>query len=633
MLDSLRKGASSWVPKVLMGLLVVSFAVWGIADIFRGYSSDEVATVGSQKITVPQFERELDSQTKQLSQRLQQPLTREQAKQYGLVSASLTRLIALAALDGGAHKMGLTVSDEEVARNITSDPNLQSSFGKFDRQAFEQALSRVGLTEKLFFADRRNYMIRQQINDVMQIGVGVPTTLVDAVSTFQEETRDASYLILPPEAVGKIADPDEKTLAAYHQKAAIHFTVPETRDFSLMVLEPKDLAATISISDEDLKKAYEQRRAEFDIPEKRNVDQIPFATEDAAKKAVERLRKGERLSKIVSELGLETKDVSLGLVTRSGLMSPAIADVAFSMKPNSYSDPVKGPLGYVVLHVTEIQPGKTSTFEDSKAKLRQLMADEQARSQVYDVQNSIEDARAGGASLEDIAQKNGLKVVKISGVTVKGLTLDAKKPEGMPDYKDLVETVFKSEVGDQIPPGDTGDGGYYWVRVDGVKPQRLQPLDKVRDQVVKLWKMEKRKADLDALAQKLVERGNKGESFDKIASELGRTVLTVSDIKRQSQSDTFSRIAVSRLFAAPKGGFTYGPVGYGDSLVVMQVKDIDDPRPDPKSANYKSLHDQILDSLQTDMITTTIGGFEKSLGVELNVPLLKSITSTDNNQQ
>ncbi len=629
MLEALRKGAGGWVAKLFMGLLVASFAVWGINDIFQGYSTDEIATVGGEKVTLRQFERELDVQIRQFSQRLGQPINREQARQYGLVSAALTRLIAFGALDGGAREMGLAIGDEAVAQNITADPSLQGPFGKFDRPAFQQALAQAGFTEKDFIADRRKNMVRQQINDVLQIGVGVPKALLDAISTFQQETRVAAYMILPPDAVGTIADPDEKTLAAYHQKAAIHFTVPETRDFSVMVLEPKDVARSISISEDDLQKAYAERREEYDVPERRRVDQMPFATEAAATAAVERLRKGEALDKIVEELGLEVNDVSLGLVARAQMISPAIADVAFALKSGEYSEPTKGPLGHVVLHVTDIEPGKASTFESAKDKLRAQLADERARNEVYDVQSGIEDARAGGAALEDIAAKNGLKIAKFTGLSVKGLTLDGKKPDALPEYKSLIETVFTNEVGVQIAPGDTGDGGYYWVQVDAAKPQELQPLDTVRDKVVTLWKTEKRKADLDALAQKLVERGNKGESFDKIASELGRTVLKSPAIQRGSESDTFSRTAVTRLFATPKDGYAYGPVGYGDSLLIMRAKEVRVPKIDANSADHKTLHDTVLDGLQTDMITTTIADLEKSLGVDINVQLLQRATSTD----
>lgn len=632
MLDTLRRGASGWVAKILMGLLVVSFAVWGIADIFHGYSSDVVATVGKEQITLDQYQRALHNETQKFSQRLGQPLTPQQVHQFGIDASALSQLIGLAALDGGTRAIGLSISDETVAHNIMTDPQLIGAFGKFDRQNFDQTLQQMGLSEAMFVADRRKFLLRKQINDVLQAGVKLPATMLGAISTYQNETRIASYLVLPPDAVGTIGEPDEKTLEAYYQKAAIHFTTPETRDFSVMTLEPKDLAATVSISEADLKKAYEQRRGEFDVPEKRKVEQIPFATVEAAKNAEAKLKGGEPIEKMVSSLGLEQKDVELGLVSRSEMISPSVADAAFALKSGEYSDPVQGPLGPVILHVTQIVPAQPSSYEQVKDKLRVSLAADMASSEVYDVQNSIEDARAGGASLEEAAAKDNLKVVKFTGVTAKGLTIDGKKPAGLPDYKDLVDTVFKSEQGDQIPPGDTGSGGYYWLRVDGVTAAQQKPLKDVRADVVALWKTEKRKADLAELAQSVVARGNKGEAFEKIASSIGRTVLVSPAIGRSSENDTFSRNAVARLFAAPRGGFTYGPVGFGNSLVIMQVKEINDPKPNVESDDYKKLDTDMTDAVQTDLLMTYITGLEKKLGTEVNTHLLERSASAEDTQ-
>lgn len=632
MLDTLRRGASGWVAKGLMALLVVSFAVWGVNDVFRGYSSTSVATVGGEPIPVDQYQRSVENQTREFSQRLGQPLTRQQAHQYGIDAAALAQLIGLTALDVGLRKEGLTASDETVARNITSDPGLTGTFGKFDRQVFDQQLQQMGVTEKSFIADRRKFLVRKQLNDALQAGTKAPATLLSAISAYQGETRVASYIILPPEAAGTIADPDEKTLEAYYQKAAIHFTSPETRDFTVLTLNPDDLAATVTIDDEQLKTAYEQRRAEFDVPEKRKVQQIPFSTMEAAKEADARLKNGEPVEKIIGELGLEPNDVDLGEVTRQQMISPGVADAAFGLKSGEYSEPVQGPLGSVILHVTEIAPGKPSTFDGVKDKLRGMLASDSARNEVYNVQNNIEDARAGGASLEDTAAKNNLKIVKFSGVTAEGLTLAGKKPEGLPDYKDLLDAVFKSEQGDQIPPGDTGEGGYYWVRVDNVTATTQKPLKDVRADAIALWKTETRKAKLVELAQSLVERGGKGEAIDKIAASIGRTALISPDIKRGSQSDTFSRLAVTRLFALPEGKFATGPVGFGDSQIVMQVKKIDDPKPDSKSADYKTLETSLVDSLQADMLVTLVGGYEKQLGTKINTQLLDRMVAADSGQ-
>ncbi len=627
MLDSMRKSAGGPVAKVLIGLLVISFAVWGVNDVFLGYSSTSVATVGDEDISTVEFQRAFDDSIREYSQRLGQPLTRTQAQQYGLDRAALSQLIGLAAFDIGAKQSGLTVSDTAVAQNITSDPSLTGTFGKFDRQGFDQQLQRMGTTEQAFITDRRKYLVRMQLNSAIEAGVEVPNTLITAISTYQDETRVASYIILPPQTVGTISEPDAKTLDAYYQKAAIHFTEPELRDFSVMVLNPEDLAANVTISDEDLEAAYESRRATFDVPERRVVQQIPFATEEAANAADARLKAGTPVATIVKELGLSMSDVELGNVSSKDMISKEVADAAFALKTNSYSGPVKGPLGTVILHVGAVTPGIPSTFASAKDKLRATLASEKAHNDVYDVQNEIEDARAGGMSLKEAATKYHLKLTTFKGISVVGKTLDGKVPDNLPPYKDLLKTVFENGQGDQIAPSDSGAGGYYWVAINGVTPAALQPLSEVHDKVVTLWKNEDRKTKLQEMAQSLADRGNKGESIDKLAASIGRSALTSPSIKRASQNETFSRLAVSRLFAVPKGGFTDGPVGFGDSMIVMQVKSVDVPKINTASDEYKSTQKTLTDALTNDMLVTMVLGYEDKLGTTVNTKLLNRLTT------
>lgn len=632
MLDSMRKASSGWIAKILMGLLVISFAVWGVNDVFQGYSSTSVATVGDTEISAVDFQRAVDDSIRQYSQRLNQPLTRAQAHQYGLDSAALSQLIGLAAFDTGAKQSGLTVGDTVVAQNITSDPSLAGTFGKFDRDGFDQQLQRMGTTEKAFIEDRRKYLVRMQLNSAIEAGVEAPDTMINAISTYQGETRTAAYIILPPQAVGTIGEPDKKTIEAYYTKAAIHFTTPELRDFSVMVLNPDDLTANITISDEDLEVAYASRRAAYDVPERRIVQQIPFATEDAAKAADVRLKAGTPVATIVGELGLEMSDIELGNVSSTEMISKEVADAAFALKPDSYSDPIKGPLGTVILHVGAVTPSVPSTFEDVKEKLRATLASEKAHSDVYDVQNEIEDARAGGMSLQEATAKYHLKLTTFKGISAVGKTLDGKVPDNLPQYKDLLKIVFENGQGDQIPPGDTGTSGYYWVAIDNVTPATLQPLADVQDKVVALWKNEERKSKLQEMAQNLTERGNKGESIDKLAASIGRSALTSPSIKRASQNETFSRLAVSRLFALPKGGFTDGPVGFGDSMIVMQVKSIDVPKIDIESDDYKSTQEALTEALSNDILVTMVLGYESKLGTKVNTKLLDQLTM-DGTQQ
>lgn len=627
MLDMLRRSASGFVGMAIIGILVIAFAVWGIADIFTGFTGDTVAEVGDQKIDSASYDREMRAELARMSERLGQPLTRDQAERFGVDRLALSRLIGVATLDEAADDIGLAVGDEAVGTDIMTDPNLQGAFGRFDRDLFRQLLSQNGIPEERFVEQRRKGMARIQLTDTVTAGVAAPEAMVAAILRFQQETRTAGYIILPPSVVGDIADPDEETIQSFYEAGASAFTLPETRDFSFVEIEPADIVHTITISDETLQAAYEERRGEYDVPERRAVQQITFATEEDAGAALETLRGGGEPETIVKELGLTMDDVDLGSISREELLSDEIADAAFALESGAWSEPVKGPLGWSILHVGEVTPGKESTFAEVKDQVRTSLEIELAREQIYDIQNSIEDARAGGEPLADIAARYDLNLRRVSGVTAEGKTRSGDDVE-LPELPGLLETVYDSQLGDQNPPKDTGKEGYYWVQVDEITPAAVQPLDEVRDRLVTLWKERKRAAELEALAAKLVDRGNAGESFEKIASEYGRSVLAMPGIQRYAQNDTFSRTAVTKLFAAPQGGFVYGPVGLGDSLLVMRVRDISDPDTAKESKAYAEAKANLADSLSSDMLQTFVVGYQNELGVEVNQTLLKQIAST-----
>ena len=626
MLDSLRKTASGFVGMAIIGILVIAFAVWGIADIFTGFTGDSVAEVGDEEIDAASYDREFRAELDRMSERLGQPLTRDQAVRFGVDRLALSRLIGVATLDAAARDLGLTVGDEAVGTDIMTDPNLQGSFGRFDRDLFRQTLARNGIPEERFIEQRRKGMARAQLTDTVLAGVPAPEAMIDVILRFQQETRTAGYIILPPSLVGEIEDPDEETVQSFYEAGAAAFTLPETRDFSFMEIEPADIVRTITVSDEALEEAYERTRGEYDVPERRELQQITFATEEAAAEALGNLRGGGSVEEVVKGLGLTMDDVDLGKVSRDEMLSPELANAAFSLESGAWSEPVRGPLGWSIFHVGEIEPGKESTFAEVKDKVRAAYEIELAREQIYDIQNAIEDARAGGEPLADIAARYDLNLRSVSGVTEDGKTRTGEAVE-LPDLPGLLEAVYDSQVGDQNPPKDTGKEGYYWVQVDAVTPAARQPLDEVRDRVVSLWKERKRAAELEALAQKLVDRGNAGESFDKIAGEYGRSVLAMPGIQRYAQNDTFSRTAVTKLFAAPEGGFVYGPVGLGDSLLVMRVREIRDPDVRKDSKAYEEAKADLRDSLSADMLQTFVVGYQTEIGVSVNQGLLQRLTS------
>lgn len=628
MLDSLRKTASGIVGFAIIGILVIAFAIWGIADIFTGFSDDTVAEVGDQKVDSATFEREFRMEIDRMSQRLGQPLARDQAVRFGADRLALSRLISVISLDEAAADLGLAIGDEAVGLDIVNDPNLRGTFGRFDRELFRQLLRQNGIPEERFIEQRRKGMQRAQLSGVVEAGIPTPDVLIRTVLNFQEETRTAGYIILPPSLVTEIPEPSEEDIASLYEAGASAFTLPETRDFALMEIEPADILDSISVSGEQLQAAYAERRGEYDVPERRELIQITFPSEDDAKAALARLRDGTAISVIAGELGLDEADFKLGKVTRDELLSPVLADAAFATAAGAWSEPVRGPLGWAIFRTDAIEEGKPSTFEEVRDRLLATLKLELAREQIYDTQNAIEDARAGGEALDAIAERFGLKVRHYSGVTSKGETREGK-PADIPDLPGLLGAVFDNEEGDQIPPLDTGKEGYYWVEISAVTPAARKPLDDVRADIVKLWKDQHRAAALEEIARKLADRGNAGESFGKIASELGRSVLTMPGIQRYAQNDTFSRTAVARMFAAPEGSFTWGPVGVGDSIILMQVRSVRTPEAAKGSDSYEKARKDVADSIGADMLQSFVVGYQQQSGVKINQTLLQRLTAAD----
>ena len=231
MLDGMRKAAQGTIGKlvmtIVMGLIIVSFVIWGVGDMLRGFTSNKVATIGSTTITAQQFSNELQSELYRLQQQIRQPLTPQQARALGLDAQVLDRLIDEAAFDERARGMGLAISDATIAAMVRDDPRLKGSDGKFDRNRFDAQLRDAGLSERGFFAEQRGFYLRQQIQYALVDGLAAPKALTDALDAAKNETREIAYFVLPPAAAGDIPPPSDETLKTFFNDNKAAWRAPD----------------------------------------------------------------------------------------------------------------------------------------------------------------------------------------------------------------------------------------------------------------------------------------------------------------------------------------------------------------------------------------------------------------------
>jgi peptidyl-prolyl cis-trans isomerase D len=331
----MRKASSNWLGKTIMatvmGVLIVSFGIWGIADIFRGFGQSKLATIGHTEISTEQFRQLYTEKLQQIGRQVGRPLTTDQARAFGLDRQVLQQTIAEAALDEEARRIGLGQSDAETMRTIFSDPNFKGVSGGFDPGRFQAMIRQFGFTEQRYLADQRRVSLRRQIAGTISAGLEPSKVLIDALNRFQTEQRSIEYVKLDAAQAGPLDPPSPETLAGYFDDHKTQFRAPEYRKISFVVITPEDLGTWSEVSDEDAKKLFEQRRDKLGTPERRELSQIVFPNAEEAMVARNRLSSGLSFEDLVRERGLNPFDVDLGLITKSEIIDPAIADATFSL--------------------------------------------------------------------------------------------------------------------------------------------------------------------------------------------------------------------------------------------------------------------------------------------------------------
>jgi len=626
MLNTMRKYAAGWVAQILLGLLVLSFAAWGIADVFTGVGNHSVARVGDTDISSVNYDRAYRRELQAMSQRVGQQITPEQAQMLGIPNQVLGRLVTEAALDDQAKNLHIGVSRDMLIREIAEDPAFKGAGGQFDRDYFVSLLRNNGMTEDAYVLERRAQEKRQQIAESISGGATAPEALAKALHDYQTEQRDIRYIALPASSVGEIAAPNADELAAYYNDNKADWRAPETRTIALIKLGPEDVARPDDVTDADAQKAYDANKARYTTPETRHVFQAVFTDATSAQTAADQLKAGESFESMLEGIGKKLADSDLGLVSKDKLIDPKVADAAFSLPANGSSDVIQGSFGPVVVHVTDIVPETVKSFDEVKADIKKELALGSAKADINVLRDSIEDARAGGASLDEVATNNKLTVQKIVADQT-GKDADGNAVAGIPAETQLLKAAFDSDVGIDNAAIPTDDGGYIWFSVADINEAHDRPLDEVKDKVVEAWKKQAATDKLIAKAKEAKDRLGKGETLDAVAVSLD---LPVQTLERQTRSSPpaagFSTEALKAAFAGPKGSVEVAPGADDNEQIVLQVADVIET-PYTAGANDGAVTQQLADAMQNDLLQQYVAELQRQLGVTVNQTVLQQIIS------
>jgi len=616
---------------ILMGLLVFSFAIWGIADIFRGYGRQSLIRVGDIEIHLQDYSRAEHEAMRAMSADAGRNLSKQEAMKMGLENRVLERLIGGAAVDNHAQDLGLGMSQDAVLEQIKKDPTFQDPTGNFSPLALASILRSLNMSEQGYISEQRERDLRRQLIGTVGDTAPAPQILLDALVRYNDEQRTLRYVLVPLSAAGTAKEPTEEELKAFYDNHHAKFTLPEYRKIGVMAVTPETVKDQVTITDDDLKAAFEKEKDKLGKPEKRHVQQITFPDQAAAEAAAQRIQSGTDFAAIAKEQGLSDADFNLGTLTRNEMADATIADEAFKLDKDKVSAPVTGKLGKVVLlRVTEIEPGEVVTFEQAKPNLEKGVLKDRAERLILDLRDKIEDERASGSKLSEVADK-----LKLTYQTVEAVDRKGQAPDGsaitLPAETELLEAAFATDTGVENDPIEPKDLGIIWYEVLGETPEQLKPFDQVKDEVTKAWGEDEARNRLAKYSQELVTSLNGGKTLDDLAKELNTEILTTEPLKRADLSVNIMPATMTQAYLLPKGGFGTAASGSDDKRVVFQVDTILPPK-ELEAPAASAIKRQLDVLVSDDIIGEYFSALEKRYGVSVNEAALNKLAGGEEQQ-
>jgi peptidyl-prolyl cis-trans isomerase D len=626
MISQFRKYTDSWIARIFFILMAVSFVGWGISgDLFRIMGSPTwVAKVGGQTIETQafqaEFQRALAQQTKALPPNQEPPpgLRRQVGQQ------TLERMVGQLALEQELKSLRIVTPDDALAAAARAMPAFRGADGKFSKDVFTSVLRNNGYTEARFLSELRTDISQKQLLSTLSAPVPPPEAEVKPLYASEFEKRSADMASFPLDAAPEPATPDEAALKRWYENHPDSYTTPEYRRIKAIELSPESLASDIKVTDQELQAAYDEHKAEFVTPEKRSAEVISAPDEAKAKALAAKWQGGADWAAIqAAATAAGASAITQDDAPQVEYPDPDLAKAVFAAPVDTISQPVKGALGWFVVKVTKITPGKTTSFEQAKTLLKDRALASKAADLMYDRANKLDQLLGNGTSLDDLPSDLG--IVGVAG------TLDAQgdtqsgTPAPIPGpvelKKAIITAAFQARQGDppqlqEVQTPSTGGSAYYALTVESVIPPGEKPYDAVKDQVLRDWKTDQRRRHQDAAATAMMTSVNGGKSFSDAATIAGVTPKLSPLVTRNQESTDIPPTLQRVLFGLKKGEATM--VETPEGFVVAQLVEIQEPNAAADKVGYDEAKSAIGKSLSNDMANVFVEAVRQRANPQFN---------------
>lgn len=615
MLDLLRKNATGPMGIALIILLVFAFSIWGVGDIFRGYNANVLAKIGNRELNAQNYLFNFNREVNRISNQLERIFTTEEAINSGLHYQILDRSLVELSANAASDEIGLIASDDAIKKRILSTNAFKNAFNQFDRNIFEQIIRQNGLNEDSFLVLERDSHVLSQLSKSIFKDITPPSVLNDLLFKYQFERRNVDYIIISPDEISQEDQVDKSEIERFYNENINLYKTEETRDFSVISLNISNLSKLENVSDEEINIFYEDNKYNYYEPEKRSYYLIPYISDESAIKALENYSSNGDIEKILIDRNLNVNDVDQGLITFDEGISEIVSQAAFNASLNKLSGPTESPFGPSLIYVNEIIPEKEIKIEDIKNQIIIDIQKDKAKDKVYSLYGEIEDLRAGGKTLEEIAEEKSLSIESFKNINDVGQRINGSIIK-YPSLEELINLIFLNDVDEDLEPYEDSEGNLNFFRIDNINYSQQIPLNEAMDNIkvaiLENKSIENVKNKSKEIFDKLKEYNN---NLDFISDENNLAIAKSGILSRTSSNEIFTSKALSEIFKTEKGSSFIVNAAIGNSIVIGKVINVD--LLEKSEERMKAISEINKSRLENDLIVSLSEEHQKELSSEI----------------
>ena len=584
MLTTIREKTQGWIAGIILGLLAIPFALWGVNSYFETDAKLIVARVGDQDIGVNEYKNALEEQRRSLQQMYGRGLNPKMLDSPEFKLRTLDDLIDQALLAQDAQAQGYRIGNAELARRIAAISFFQRA-GRFDQQAYTAALRTAGLNARGFEERmRREAMVKQAV-DGFAYSTLVTKSDTEALLRLETQARQAAYVIIKPQQYIGTVVATATEIDDYYAANRDKFKTPERVRIDYIRFSAADINGKIQISEEDLQKAYAQDIERYTTPEQRRASHVLIRVAEGPDSDAKALQKIQELRKqLVSgtdlavlakkhseDPGSATKGGDLGYVTRNGSMVKEFEDVLFGLKKGELSQPVRTSYGYHLIKLVDLKPLARKSYKEVRADIESALRTHKAEEQFYELSEKLRNlAYEQPDSLKPAAEALGLSITQSDWFTRsggEGIAADARIAEAAFDPDVLVQGRNSSAI-------ETAPNTLVVLRVSTHQEAATRPLPAVRDQIQTLLKQRLAQEAAKQASEQLLHELQQGASLANLAKSHTWPMVAGKPVTRHQPQGMDPKL-LDAVFAAPRPVAdkpVYGSAEVGEGYAVYALE-------------------------------------------------------------